>query len=494
MNPEGNIFSILAFFIWIPVALWLARKWPPAKAASLLLLIPLLFLPERTAFDLPGLPELGKNEIAVFWLLLGLVLFHRDRLKSVRLSNWIKLSISAVLLGNVATVLLNRDPIVHGATYLAGHTLNDASHLLIQSTLEVVLPFVLAAAMFNSPRDLRVLFRILVGVALAYSVLQLIELRLSPQFHRWVYGFHQHVFAQAKRGAGFRPRVFMHSGLALAMFTAVAAMAAGGLRKARIRIFRMNPGWAVAYLGLILFLSRSLAAFLYAQVAVALILFTSPKTQFRVAVLLAVIVLAYPTARDAGLVPVEEIKEVVSAEYGEERTRSLMTRLTNEETLLERANERFFFGWGVWCRACIFEPWFGEQVSIRDGDWIITIGEFGRVGFLAKYLLLLLPIFVSARQWKRVPRESDRRLLAALALIVGFSVFDLFPNGNFDYLVFALSGALFGCCRGAVLEATRQKHLRRQQAIARQSVPARSSPMWSDPAARRAAETVVMSS
>jgi hypothetical protein len=490
MNPEGNIFSVLAFFVWIPIALWLARKWPPAKAAVLLLLIPLLTLPENTGFDLPGLPPLDKNQIAIFWLLIGVVLFHRDRLKSVRLSNWIKLSMLMVLVGNVATALLNTDPIVEGSVSLPGLTLTDARGSLILSTLDYLLPFVLAAAMFNSPRDLRVLFRVLIGAALVYSVLQLVELRLSPQLHYWVYGYHQHGFLSAMRGEGYRPRVFMHSGLALAMFTAIAIMAAAGLYKARIKIFGRSHGWVVAYLVFILFMSRSVAAFLYTQAALVLILFTGSKTQLRFAVLLAVTVLLYPTVRDAGLVPVDEIADVAIAEYGEERTRSLITRLTNEEKLLERANERFFFGWGGWCRSCIYDPWFGTQTSIRDGDWIITVGDYGRVGFLAKYLLLLLPLFIAARQWKRVRRDSDRRLLAALALMVGFSAFDLLPNGNFDYLVFALSGALFGCCRGTVLEAASQERSRRQQAVERQYAKASSKSVLMNPAARRASGTM----
>lgn len=471
MHPEGNIFSILAFFIWVPFALWTARRSPPAKAAALLLVIPLLLLPERTGFDLPAIPKFEKNEIAIFWLLIGVLLFHRDRLRSLQLTKLLKLSIALLLIGNVATALLNPDPVLQGSVYMPGHTLYDAFHFLILSTFKYVLPFVLAAAMFSSPSDLRVLFRTLVVAALFYSALQLFELRMSPQLHSWVYGFHQHSMGQAMRGSRFRPMVFMHTGLALAMFTAVGTLAAAAFYKARIRIFRYSAAWASAYLWFILVLSRSLAAFLYTQVALPLILFTKPKTQFRVAALLALLVIFYPLARGSGLVPVEDIREFAAAQFDLERADSLSTRLVNEEQLLERADERFFFGWGVWCRACIFDSWSGREMSIRDGDWIITVGEFGYIGFLAKYLLLLLPIFFVVRRRKRIPRESDRRLLSGLALIVGFSVFDLLPNGNFDYLVFAFSGALFGCANGAVLQASRRARLKRERAASRRATP-----------------------
>jgi O-antigen ligase len=225
-------------------------------------------------------------------------------------------------------------------------------------------------------------------------------------------------------------------------------------------------------------LNKSVAALLYTLVAVPLILFFTPKTQFRVAVFLAITVLLYPALRGADLVPVEDIQETMAAQFGPERARSLETRFTNEDALLERARERSFFGWGTYGRSTIYDLYSGEQSSISDGDWIITIGTFGFLGFLAKYLLLLLPIFVTSRQIRYLPRLSDRRLLSALALMVGFSAFDLLPNGNFNYLPFVFSGALVGCSTGMLQHASWRQRMKQQQAEARrfdvegQSAPA----------------------
>ena len=88
VHSAGNIFSLLAFFIWVPIALWGAYRWPPAKAAALLFLLPVMFLPEQVYFKLPGLPEFRKQRIAVFWIFIGVLLFHRDRLRSIRLGRW----------------------------------------------------------------------------------------------------------------------------------------------------------------------------------------------------------------------------------------------------------------------------------------------------------------------------------------------------------------------------------------------------------------------
>ena len=469
MHSQGNILAYAAFFIWIPVALWIARRWPPAKATALLFLVPLMFLPQRIEFKLPGLPEFEKSRITIFWILLALLFFHRKRIKALRLGKWVKAAIGVMLVSGAMTMFLNTDPVSTAGLYLAPHRPYDAVHSVLINLLDYILPFTLAAAMFTSQKDLRVFFRVLVGAALVYSLFQLVELRLSPQFNYWVYGFYQHSFRQTVRAGGYRPMVFMSHGLALAMFTFSGLLAAAALYKSKTKAPLIPAGWATAYLWVLLLLSKSIAAFLYSLVAVPLILFTSPKTQFRAAVALGLLVLLYPDFRAAGLVPVDDIKEWVSSEYGAEKVSSVMTRFENEEMLLERANERAFFGWGTYCRRCIHDPRTGETTSVTDGDWIKTWGKFGRIGFYSKYLLLLLPLFIAARRLKYIRRMSDRRLLAALGLILGVSVFNLVPNSEFNYLVFVFSGTLLGCTEGILRQQERQAAAARQAKAASSS-------------------------
>jgi len=465
LETEGNILSVLVFFLWVPLALWGARRWPPAKAASLLLLLPLMFLPERVEFDLPGLPPFQKTQITIVWVSIGLAMFHRQRFKSLELSRSIKLIIALLLGGVMVTVFLNTDGFVNGATYLPGHGPYDAVTEFLGKLIEYVLPFLIGAAFFRDSADLRVLFRMLVGAALAYGVLQLIEIRVSPQLNYWVYGFYQHQFAQMMRGGGYRPMVFMSHGITVAMFTMVGALAAAALYRTKTPIFRrVKAQWAIGYLFVLALLNKSAAAFVYTLVGIPLILFTRPKTQYRVAVVLAVLALTYPAFRSADLVPVESLSDFATAQFGEERADSLMVRLINEEELLARAKERPAFGWGTFCRRCIFDPWTGKQTSISDGEWVITMGQFGAVGFLAKYLLWLFPIFVAARRQRLIPKESDRRLVAALALILGISAFDLIPNSSSHYLPSVFAGALFSCSTWIPRLAAIRRQRQRQSA------------------------------
>jgi len=470
VHSPGNFFSILVFFLWVPFALWGVRRWPPSKAGALLLILPLMFLPERVYFKPPSLPAFAKAEIAILWLFIGVLWFHRERLNNIQLNKWIKLCMFVLIGGGVATVLANFDAVSQGDKYLGGHHPSDVLHAVIKSTFNYVLPFVLGAAMFKGSKDLRVLLRVLVGGAVVYSVFVLVEVRLSPQFHNWVYGFFPHTFRQMVRAGGFRSIVFMVHALTVSMFLMVGILSAAALQKANLKVFRIHAKWFIPYLLLVLVLNKSTAAMIYSVVGVLLIFLSTPKTQFRVAMVLGIMVLSYPALRGAGLVPVDDISEFARSQFGEERSESLMTRFENEEALLARANERPWFGWGTYGRPSIYHPRTGRQLSIADGEWIITIGTVGFVGFFSKFLLLLLPIFIAARQLNYVPAESDRRLLSALALILGISTFDLLPNSSSHYLPFVFSGALFSSTASIVRQAALRRRSKQQQVAARQLV------------------------
>lgn len=470
---DGNILSVLAFFIWVPVTYFATWRWPPSKATAVLFLGGLLLLPELVFFKPPGLPDFGKLEIVPLWILIWAAVFHRERFASAPKSRWFRVCIGLLLFGAVFTVFLNTDPYSIGQRNIQGHVPYDAVHAVLNALLGVILPFYLGAVMFRGSRELRVLLTTMVVAALLYSPLQFIEMILSPQLHRWVYGFHQHAFLQVMRGDSYRPMVFMAHGLAVAIFTTLALMAAAALFKAEFRILRFRAAWVMSYLWVVLILSKSLASLLYSMVAVPLVLFASPRAQSLAAAALAGLLFVYPLLRANDLIPVEFLQTWAEEDYGQERAQSMTFRLENEARLLDRALERPWFGWGSYCRACVYERWSGERsaVSIRDGAWIIRFGDQGVVGFVGSFGLLLFPLVALVRRLKYAPRVSDRRLLAGLGLMVGFSAFDLIPNGDFTRLAFVLSGALWGCLAGILREAAdamRESRMRAQITASRE--------------------------
>src|SRR5262249_33252976 len=144
---------------------------------------------------------------------------------------------------------------------------------------------------------------------------------------------------------------------------------------------------------------------------------------------LVTIALVYPMLRSFDLIPTTfflAAAEMVSAD----REGSLRTRFDNEKALLDRASKRLMFGWGRWGRSRISEDESGRDITISDGRWVITLGTFGLVGFLAEFGLLALTIFRAAAALRFAKSTPDQSFLAALALIVAVNLIDLLPNAT----------------------------------------------------------------
>ena len=118
-------------------------------------------------------------------------------------------------------------------------------------------------------------------------------------------------------------------------------------------------------------------------------------------------------------------------------------RFDNEQQLLERASQRLLFGWGRWGRSRIYDE-YGKDISITDGRWAITIGQFGVFGFLAEFGLLALTVFRAASTLRFAETERDSVFLGALALIIAISMIDLLPNASLSPWTWLLAGALLG--------------------------------------------------
>src|SRR5215212_5815302 len=171
----------LALFAWVPTVLLMFAALPPRRAVVAAFVGGWLFLPVF-GIDIVGLPPFSKVSASAYSVLLGAILFDGDRLLTVR-PRWFDV------------------PIVVWC-----------------------IPYYLGRAYFNDWESIR---ELAVGVfvgGLIYMPLTWAEMRFSPQFHKWVYGYHQHSFAQTIRSGGYRPMVFMQHGIACAMWMTAAAI------------------------------------------------------------------------------------------------------------------------------------------------------------------------------------------------------------------------------------------------------------------------------
>jgi hypothetical protein len=92
----------------------------------------------------------------------------------------------------------------------------------------------------------------------------------------------------------------------------------------------------------------------------------------------------------------------------------------------------------------VFDVESGRDISITDGYWIITLGTFGLVGFIARFGLLGIAVFRAAGALRYAQGIREKEYLAALALIVAINIVDLLPNSTISPWTWLLVGALLG--------------------------------------------------
>ena len=338
------------------------------------------------------------------------------------------------------TMLQNTDPVIAGPTFIPGLRPYDFFSMVL-GALVTVLPLLLARRYLATAAHHLVLLRILCVAGLIYSLPALFEVRMSPQLNVWFYGYFPHSFAQQMRDGGFRAVVFLGHGLVVAIFLAVTILSTFALWRVR-RPFGGSAGLLMAGAWLLgtLVLCKSLGALVSTLLLLPLVLFASMRVQMIVAAVIAVTVLLYPMLRGAGLIPVDRIY-AASASISAERAESFKYRLDNEDILLDRANLKPFAGWGSWGRNRVYDPESGRDISVTDGAWIIVIGIYGWIGYVAQFGLLTLPTLLLA--W----RQRSLGLSFAttgLCLVLAVNLIDLIPNSGLTPLTWLIAGAVLG--------------------------------------------------
>lgn len=447
-----NSFAVLILLVWPLIGVVIFRMIKDREQAIIATVVwSFLFLPSGVGFDLPGLPPLGKQAIPVL-VLLGLLLTNRDPSgNSIVPDRWLVwLVMISYVGGRFLTVMTNPDAIYMADFRIPGLTMHDAVSSLVRSMIFLI-PFLIGYGfLYTKTAQFKLLYTLLIG-CLIYSVILLIEIRLSPQFHIWVYGFFPHSFLQQVRGDGFRPVGFLSHGLYAAFFVMTCCIAASILMKEQkfarklreITKIRMHLGLVAAYLFVLLVLCKSLGALILGVCLLPCVLFLSPKMQVRVAALLVTIALAFPILRGNDLFPTETILGMVST-IDERRADSLLVRIKNEDELLARAKERPIFGWGSWGRNRIYSERTGRDISILDGYWVGVIGTAGWVGFLSLFGFLAIPVFLILRRYRGKETANLSPLTSGMCLLVAANMVELLPNSTLFPWTWLMAGALWG--------------------------------------------------
>lgn len=427
---------MLAF--WPVVTMMLFILLPAYRALIWSVLGAYLILPVGTAFEIPVVPSLDKTVISNLSILLCCFLFVREKWLGALKDPAVVALAATFILSPFFTAFFNPEPLIYADRFIPAMTMYDALAQAAVNTITLI-PFVAAYGLINNDERRWQVIIILVTAALAYSVLMLIEVRLSPQLHRMVYGFFPHSFGQQMRAGGFRPVVFLGHGLLVAIFCAMAATAAiARWREARGRQRTRAAGIAI-YFGVLLVLCKSVGAMILAAVFVPIVAFLRAKRVAMIGAAACIMMLLYPAIRTAGLVPTVTISELTGS-FSSDRQGSLGVRLINEDQLLQRAAEKTVFGWGSWGRNRIFSPEDGKDLSITDGTWIITLGMWGWVGYLSMFGLLCGGC--ARLLWDRRRLSQTSLASAALCILLTVNLLDSIPNSSIRATTWVLAGAI----------------------------------------------------
>jgi len=439
MTPQAQLVLLLL----LPFVLYLFKRFPPYRAMVISFILAYLFLPQRTNFSLPVLPDYNRSSATCYSIMLATCLYDSQIFKTFQFG-WL----------DIPMLIWCICPMMSSITNDLGAY--DGFLGVLTQTIEYGTPYFLGRLYLN---DLKGLNELAMGIfigGIVYAPLCILEGLISPQLHRMVYGYHgMPSFGQSYRLGGYRPNVFLKHGLAAGMWMMAAALIAlwfwqsGTLKKF------LNIPMNIWFIGLYIvhLLVRSTGAYLYMILGVV-ILFSAKFLRTSFPLLLLIMMLSsYLYLGVTGNFTGEKADKIVQTATnitGAERASSLKFRFDNEEILVEKAIERIWFGWGGWGRNRVYAYMESsgemEDVSVTDSLWIIAYGINGAVGIIGVFGTSLLPALTfslfryPAKTWFR-PQVAGA---AAIAVITVLYVLDNLLNDMYNPVFVLASGALAG--------------------------------------------------
>lgn len=420
----------IALLGWIPLVLALFSVMPARRAVLVAFLLAWLFLP-IAGYEFQGLPNFTKMSATSMGVLLGITLFDARRLAELRWA-WHDLPMLTWLAVPMASSLHN------------GLGVYDGISAVFEQAITWGVPYYIGRLYFSNLAGLRELAAGIFIGGLIYVPLCLYEIRMSPQLHTLVYGFHQHIFQQSARYGGWRPTVFMQHGLAVGMWMAVASLLGVWLWQTRAlrRVYSVPMSLLVPPLLVTTVMCKSIGALGLLVGGVGALAFAHMTRTARVMCLLVAVAPIYLTARigmgwDAMNV-VDAIAQVQS-----ERAASLEVRLINERYITQQALAQPLFGWGRWGGYRDVDELDGKVVT--DSLWIITLGQTGVVGLVCLTVVIVLPaVLLMYRTGMRGWHWPELAPAAGLAVMLLLFMIDSMFNSMLNPIYLLAGGGLAG--------------------------------------------------
>ena len=412
-----NILVPLVMFGWPFVAILLFATLQPRQAVLASMIGAWLFLP-MAEYAIPGIPDYTKASAATFGILAGTLVFESARVLSFR-THWIDAPMVLFCLWSATS------------SFSTGMGLWDACSAVVQQTFFWGLPYFFGRIYFSDLKACREFAIAIVIGGLIYVPLCLIEIRLSPQLHIWVYGYHQHSFEQTIRFGGFRPTVFMQHGLAVAMWMINATLLAMWLRATgAVRRLGGAPMEVLIMLMLITcVLCKSTGALTLMLLGFVVLCVSRVQNHSWPLVLLTAIAPAWMIGRTFDWFNGRFVSELFMG-VSAERAGSFSLRLDQEDEILKTALQHPIFGGNRWG-------------SGADQLWLLYFRNFGAVGLAAFTTVFLLPgLTLLHRSTFRKMSHPDWAPVTGMILIVVLFMIDSLANSMPNPVFTIAAGAM----------------------------------------------------
>lgn len=134
--------------------------------------------------------------------------------------------------------------------------------------------------------------------------------------------------------------------------------------------------------------------------------------------------------------PVEWLVETAE-KIDADRAESLSFRFYHENLLIDKATEKFWFGWGGWGRNRL-------EDSVTDGFWIIIFGQYGVIGLWSFLLLMLWQVMSFLKKSKSIIHAREKTLMTGYGLVISILMINQLPNSSMKAYVLFFIGAFSG--------------------------------------------------
>ncbi|MGL5834891.1 MAG: O-antigen ligase family protein [Waterburya sp.] len=383
MSPQAQ-FVLLA---WIPIVFLLFKRFPPQKAVIISFIVAWLFLPQRVEFPLPLIPDYDRLSATSYGILLATWFYDARRFQAFKFG-WLDIPMAIWCICPMASSLTN------------GLGVYDGCAASLTAIITYGVPYFIGRIYFNNLTGIRQLATGIFLGGLVYVPLCLLEVAISPQLHRLIYGYHGiREFAQSVRYGGFRPTVFMQHGLAVGMWMMAATLIGIWLWQAKVinQIAGFPIAWFIPVLLVTFVLLKSTGAYVYLLYGIVILLTAKWLRTALPLLVLIVMIFSYILMGTSGAITPERSEQIVTIAEdlaGADRAHSLDFRFDNEEILADKARQKMIFGWGGWDRNRVFEYNYQNELvdtTITDSLWILAFGINGLVGLIAIFSSVLLP-------------------------------------------------------------------------------------------------------